>query len=395
MKKTVLFLALLMTFNQAYSQETRTVTQEEKDAVHLELIKESQSEKHDKQTNRMLVKVAKQIKESKEEMVIEVKRLDECDNCEGKTKEEIVVRNVGRKLGKASAWVTTVTSKPFMNASGFLTGLFEKKDKNQDIIALYKFFLNHSKEFDKIYLEASTPESMVEVMLAKMEEIVQKKSHIILKDFLVSLGITREIPADLSDFELTEEEIASIDMSKVTPDFINNHAEYQEVKPIIGEVTQEELTDIIMSGYFDKSIGFENYKAALPKIHEAAITIVAQIFGPKIVLGLVSASLAGIYAIPVIIADIGTGISTAICMQKPTQEKFEKDKDLASFCSYVVNRSAYQLMKSRAKGYVSGKSLRAKIERKIKERKERRAKRKAEKELAREQKEMMLQLPVH
>jgi hypothetical protein len=306
-----------------------------------------------------------------------------------------VVRNVGRKLGKASAWVTTVTSKPFMSASGFMTGLFEKKDKNQDIIALYKFFLNHSKEFDKIYLEASTPESMVEVMLAKMEEIVQKKSHIILKDFLVSLGITREIPADLSDFELTEEEIASIDMKKVTPDFINNHAEYQEVKPIIGEVTQEELTDIIMSGYFDKSIGFENYKAALPKIHEAAITIVAQIFGPKIVLGLVSSALAGIYAIPVIIADIGTGISTAICMQKPTQEKFEKDKDLASFCSYVVNRSAYQLMKSRAKGYVSGKSVRAKIELKLKERKERRAKRKAEKELAREQNEMMSQLPVH
>ena len=395
MKKTVLFIVMLLMMNQGYSQETKVVTQAEKDGVAQDLEKEADSGKHDNKTNIMLKKVAKSIKESTQEMVIEVKKLDECENCQGKAKEEIIVRNVGRKLGKASAWLTTITSRPFMNASGFLTGLFEKKEKNQDIIALYKFFLNHSKDFDKLYLDAGTPEEMVEVMLAKMEEIVQKKSHIILKDFLVSLGIKREIPEDLADFELTEEEIASIDMTKVTPDFINNHVEYQDVKPIIGEVTQAELTDIIMSGYFDKSIGFENYKAALPKIHEGAITIVGQIFGPKIVLGLISSSLAGIYAIPVVVADIGTGISTAICMQKTTQDKFEKDKDLSSFCSYVVNRSAYQLMKSRAKGYVSGKSIRAKVEKKIKERKDRRAARKAQKELEREQKEMMDSLPVH
>jgi hypothetical protein len=282
-----------------------------------------------------------------------------------------------------------------MSAAGFLTGVFEKKEKNQDIVALYQFFLNHAQEFDNLYLEAGSPEEMVEVIVAKMEEIVKKKSHIILKDYLVSLGIKKEIPDDLSDFELSEEEISSIDMDKVTPDFINNHAEYQEVKLIIGEVTQEELTDIIISGYFDKSIGFDNYKAALPKIHEGAITIVAQIFAPKIVLGLISSSLAGLYALPVLAADIGTGVSTAICMQQETKDKFAKDKDLSAFCSYVVNRSAYQLMKSRAKGYVSGKSLRAKIEKKIKERKERRAKRRADMELARAQKEMMSQLPVH
>lgn len=382
MKKTVLFLALFMAFGQAYSQEVRDITQAEKDAVAKDLENEANSDKHDRKTKDMLKKVAKSIKESSQKMVIEVKKLDECENCQDKKKEEIIVRNVGRKLGRASAWLTTVTSRPFMNASGFLTGLFEKKDKNQDIAALYKFFLNHSKEFDKLYLEAGTPEEMVEVMLAKIEEVVEKKSHIILKDFLVSLGITREIPADLSDFELTMEEISSIDMDKVTPDFINNHPEYQEVKLIIGEVTQDELNDIIMSGYFDKSIGFENYKAALPKIHEAAITIVGQIFGPKIVLGIISSSFAGLYAVPVIVADIGTGVSTAICLQQKTQDKFENDSDLKSFCSYVVNRSAYQLMKSRAKGFVAGKKTRAKIEKKIEDRKERRAKRKAEKELA-------------
>jgi hypothetical protein len=395
MKKTVLFLAMMLLMNQGYSQEVREVTQAEKDAVAQDLEKEADSGKHDNKTKIILKKVAKSFKESSEKIVIEVKKLDDCDSCENKTKGQVIVRNVGRKLGKASSWLTTTTSKPFMSAAGFLTGVFEKKEKNQDIVALYQFFLNHAQEFDSLYLEAGTPEEMVEVIVAKMEEIVKKKSHIILKDYLVSLGIKREIPDDLSDFELTEEEIASIDMDKVTPDFINNHAEYQEVKLIIGAVTQEELTDIIISGYFDKTIGFDNYKAALPKIHEGAITIVAQIFGPKIVLGLISSSLAGLYALPVLAADIGTGVSTAICMQQETKDKFAKDKDLSAFCSYVVNRSAYQLMKSRAKGYVSGKSLRAKIEKKIKERKERRAKRRADNQLAREQKEMMSQLPVH
>jgi hypothetical protein len=379
MKKAVLFFTMLLMLNQGYSQEEREVTQADKDKIALDLENEANSGKHDKKTKTLLKKVAKTIKESSQKMVIGVKALDDCENCENKTKEQIVVRNIGRKLGIASAWLTTVTSKPFMNAAGFFTGVFEKKEKNQDIVALYQFFINHSKEFDKLYLEAGTPEEMVEVMLSKMEEIVQKKSHTILKDFMVSLGITREIPEDLSDFELTEEEIASIDMTKVTPDYINNHPEYQEVKPIIGLVTQDELTDIIMSGYFDKSISIDNYKAALPKIHEGVITIVAQIFGPKIVLGLISSSLGGIYAIPVIAADIGTGISVAICMQNKTQEKFEKDKDLSAFCSYVVNRSAYQLMKSRAKGYVAGKKLRAKIEKKIQDRKERRTKRREEK----------------
>lgn len=379
MKKSVLFFAMLLVLNQGYSQDEREVTQADKDAVAQDLEKEAESGKYDKKTKTLIKKVAKTIKESSQKMVVGVKKLDDCESCENKTKEQIIFRNIGRQLGKGSAWLTTVTSKPFMNASGFLTGVFEKKDKNQDIVALYQFFINHSKDFDKLYLEAGTPEEMVEVMLSKIEEIVEKKSHVILKDFMVSLGITREIPEDLSDFELTEEEIAAIDMSKVTPDFINNHAEYQEVKSIIGVVTQEELTDIIMSGYFDKTIGFDNYKSALPKIHEGVITIVAQIFGPKIVLGLISTSLAGIYAIPVIAADIGTGISVAICLQQKTQDKFEDDKDLSAFCSYVVNRSAYQLMKSRAKGYVAGKKLRAKVEKKIQDRKERRAKRREEK----------------
>lgn len=393
-----MFFALLLTLSHGFAQtEVKEITQSDRDQIAQDLEKEADNGKHDKKTKRMLRKVADGIKKAAKDVSVEVKSLDDCVNCQSaqKSKGEVILTNLGRKLGRGSAWVTTTTTKPFLNAAGFLTGLFEKKDKNQDIIALYKFFLNHSKEFDKLYLEAGTPDEMVELMLAKMEEIVEQKSHVILKDYLKSLGITREIPEDLSDFELTKEEIASIDMSKVNPDFINNHPEYKEVRAIIGDVKQEELTDIITSGYFDKSIGFENYKAAMPKIHEGAGALVAKIFGPKIVLGVISKSLAGLYLAPTIIADLGTGLSTAICLQKETQGKFEADKDLRSFCSYVVNRTGYELMKSRAKGYVAGKNSRVKIEEKVKARKERRAKRRAEKQRERDIQESIEHLPVH
>lgn len=398
MKKSVLFFALMLTLSNGYSQtEVKEVTQTERDQIAQDLEHEAETGKHDNKTKRLLKKVAEGFKKTAKDVSVEVKSLDDCVNCEkgDKPKGEVILTNLGRKLGRASAWVSTTTSKPFMNAAGFLSGIFEKKDKNKDITELYRFFLNHQQDFDKLYLEAGTPQELVELMLAKMEEIVDKKTNLIMREYLVSLGIKREIPADLSDFELTDAEIASIDMKKVNPDFINNHPEYKELKGIIGDVKQEELNDIIISGYFDKSIGFENYKAALPKIHEGALTLVGQIMGPKIVLGVISKSLAGLYMTPTILADVGTGVSTAICLQKGTQAKFEADKDLRSFCSYVVNRSGYQLMKSRAKGYVAGKNSRVKIEEKIKARKERRAAKRAEKQRQKEIKESISHLPVH
>ena len=354
MKKALLLLGMIVMMNQGYAQETKEVLQSDKESVAQELEKEANSGNHDKKTEKLLLKVAKGFKESSAKMVIEVK-----------PKQQVIVRNLGRKLGKASAWVSTATSKPFMNASGFVTGVFEKKEKNQEIASLYKLFLNHSEEFDKLYLEAQTPEEMVELMLGQIGSIVVKKSNLILKEYLVSLGITRELPENLANFEITEQELAGIDMDKVTPDFINNHPEYKELRPVIGDVTKDELEDIIISGYFDKNISFDNYKAAMPKIHEGAATIVGQIFAPKIVLGVVSKTLAGLYALPVVLADIGAGVSTGICLQESTREKFTADKDLGEFCSYVVNRSAYELMKSRSKGYISGKNLRSKIEAKL------------------------------
>lgn len=386
---TSIFLVLFMVFGLRHvnAQDTIEVTQADKEVVAQQLEAEARSGNHDNKTKEFLNKIARVFKGSKDTNEIDVDgKKEDCVDCSKKVKAKSFFSKMGKKLGKGAAWVSTTTAKPFMTASAFIKGAVEKGDKNKELVALNQFFLNHEAEFDDLYLEAGTPEEMIELMIARMEEIMEKKAHIIMKDFLVHLGIKREIPADMKDFELTADEIAAIDDSKIDPDFINRHPEYKEVKGIIGEMTKQDIKDIVESGYFEQSISFEDYKSAAPSIPELVGTVVGQIFVPKIALGIVSKTLAGLYMAPVLAADIGTGVSTAICLKKETQEKFESDNELKQFCSYVVNRTGYQLMKGRAKGYVSGKNFHQKVAAKIRTIKEKRAEMKKRKQLEKEQK---------
>lgn len=392
MKITAMFFAVLLFWGlqDVKAQELVEITSADKEHVAEQLELEANSGKHDNKTKVFLKKVAKAFKGSKETSVVEVNQTDsDCVNCSGQKTKKFFTK-LGLAIGKGAAWLATATAKPFISAAGFVTGAVEKGEKNQDIVALYKFFLNHHKEFDKLYLEAGTPEEMIELMLVQMELIMENKTRIIMQDFLAHLGIEKELPEDMSDFELTSAEIARIDQSKINVDFINNHPEYKEVKPLIGEMTQEEVMDIITSGYFDKSISFENYKQALPKPHELVATLVTQIFVPQIALGVVSSTLAGLYVAPVVVAQIGTAASVAVCLQKEIQAKFENDNDLKMFCSYVTNRSAYQLLKSRAKGYVAGKNFHQKVAEKIQARKAKRAEKRKQKELERQEREKLV-----
>lgn len=368
MNMTALLFVFLLCWNLSniHAQEVVEVSQAEKEVVAEELQKEALSGKHSESTKEFLNKVSEAFKHSKTNHEIEVDpQKGDCAECSVKKKSKNFFRDLGRTLGKGAAWLTTTTAKPFMTASAFVKGAVEKSDKNKDLVALYQFFLNHQKEFDKLYLEAGTPEEMIELMLSKMEQIMEKKSHKLMRDFLLTLNLRREIPEDLTGFELTQDEIASIDPEKMNPDFINNHPEYKEIKPLVGLMTKEDLNDIVTSGYFNKAISFDNYKAAVPNVFELAGTIVGQIFAPKIALNIISSTLAGLYSTPVIAANVGTGISSAICLQKETQEKFNDDKDLKMFCSYVTNRSGYELLKSRAIGYVAGKNFHNKVSREI------------------------------
>lgn len=394
MKLTALFMAIALFWSlqnasaQEQAGETVEVTTIEKEIVAEELEKEAENPRHDSRTKKFLIKVAGLFKNAKDNVEVQVNELksDDCADCSKKEKRKNFFKRFVRKLGKGAAWISTTTAKPFMAAAGFVKGAVEKESTNQELVALYQFFLNHEEEFNDLYLEAGTPEEMIELMLLKVEEITERKSRIIMKDFLAQLGVNKEIPADLAEFELTPEEIASIDPEKMDVAYINNHPEYKELRPILGDITKEDLMDIVTSGYLDRAISFDNVKSAVPSIPEAVGTIVGQLFVPKMALGIVSNTLAGLYFTPVVAANIGTGVSAAICLKKETQDKFKNDDDLKSFCSYVVNRTGYELKKSRAKGYVAGKKFHSKIKDRIERMKQKRAEKKRQKEIEREKK---------
>ena len=389
MKMTALLFAIMLFFGVQHvkAQETIEVTQVEKEIVAQELEKAAESDQHDSKTKAYLKKIAEVFKGSKGSQEVELQEnKQDCENCNQEKKKSGLLKKIGMKLGKGAAWLTTTTAKPFMSAASFIKGAVEKESKNKELVALYQFFLNHEDEFNELYLEAGLPEEMIELMLLKVEEITERKSRIIIKDFLSQLGIKKEIPEDLKDFELSAEEIALIDPDKIDVSYINNHPEYKELRPILGDITKDDLMDIVMSGYLDRAISFDNYKGAIPSIPELVGTVVGQLFIPKMALGIVSNTLAGLYFTPVLAANIGTGVSAAICMQQKTRNQMKSDEELKSFCSYVVNRSAYELKKSRAKGYVAGKKFHSKVKEKIQRMKEKRAEKKRQKELERQKK---------
>ena len=96
------------------------------------------------------------------------------------------------------------------------------------------------------------------------------------------------------------------------------------------------------------------------QIHEGLIAFSAKIFIPKIVIGLVAKSVSSVVTVAGLAADIGTAASTLMCtVSKKGRAKLQAgDKGFINFCSYVVNKSAYILSRSRARGYVSGKNFR-------------------------------------
>lgn len=352
---------LLVGSYSALGNEVIAISDSDHEVMALELEKEAKFSKHDKHTKEYLKKIAKFFRNSKDKSSTSL----DGSNCNKDIKGIELLTKLGRSLGKSSAWLTTVTAKPFMNASAFVTGSLEKKTKNEDVLALYKFFLNHEAEFDTLHSQAATSEELIELMMAKMDEIIEKKSHIIMKDLLVSLGIKREIPSDMKEFELTDKEIASIDKSKLDVNFVNNHPEYADIRPLIGDMSKDDLMDLVSSGYFSKAIAFENYASTLPNPYEIGATLIAQTFVPRLALKVISSSAATLYTVPVLAAQAGSAISAGICAKEETKEKFSSDEDLKNFCSYVTNRSSYKLFKSRAKGYVAGKAFHEKVVNKL------------------------------
>lgn len=346
-----------------------------------DLDREQDSSRHNFQTKEMMRKVSEEVKSL---------ALDGADAAEANEapvdspqKKRSLLTRIGRGVGRGAVWLSVQTLKPFVKAGSFTTGLFEKQEKNQDIVALYNLLLKNSAQFDELYKEAGTPEEFVDLLILSFQQLMEKKSNIILRDTLIAMDLGVEIPQNIAEMNWSLVDMEKLDPSKIDPKLINDHPEFQDLKPIIGEFTSEKIADVFLNASFDPEISLANPKEALPKIHELAGGVVAQIIAPQIILGKISGSLASLYALPVLAADAGLGISIAVCLNKNTQAKFETDKDLRQFCSTATNWSSYQIMKSRASGYVSGKKFKVKLQEWNKKRKLKREERKRAREASR------------
>jgi hypothetical protein len=282
-----------------------------------------------------------------------------------------------RGIGYGATWVSINTARPFMSSAGFLTGLFQKPDKDKEAFYFLQFFLNHSQEFDNLYKEVGTFEEYAQAFQHKMEEIIILKAGLILNDAM------REITGDEMPIEVIYKSIGvepyasdeniktiiesidifDIDESKIHPSLINEHPEYQELRPLLGDVTMDDVLNLIMKQDFPVDVEpAAILGGSTPKLYEGLMAYMGKLILPKLIISKVSASAASWVTTIGVVADIGAVTSALVCsLHKKTKDAMESDAEVKEFCSYVVNQSAYKLVKARAKGFVAGKKFRKKL----------------------------------
>lgn len=314
---------------------------------------------------------------SKREILLSVaKNLNDGDKENSKKKKKLSLKKVGMAIGKGSTFVGVQTARPFIAMAGFFTGLFQKKDKDKEAYYFLKFLLNHEKEFRNIYKEASDIYDYADKMQEKVEEILAVKSANILHDALVTLGQpvekcsvlkTMGVEPYASDKEVLglEEvlDISKINAEDIKPELINEHKEYQELRMLLGDFDQEKIEDLILSGSFDLDFDEEKIlEGARIKGYEGGVGLGSQVILPATILGSISSVAGGVIGGVTIAADLGLAVSASMCLfHKKTRDQIGVDRDITEFCSYVINKSAFVISRSRARGFVAGKNFREKI----------------------------------
>ena len=215
-----------------------------------------------------------------------------------------------------------------------------------------KIFLNHEDKFSDIWTTFDPrldADELVKIQLAfedRVNLIIQEKQDVISKDIMANLDTLLD-----ADQDVMKQNIAN---------FVNQHEAYQELIPVLGELTADRVDDLENIDLIDDP---------MQVLSAARITTVEGIAGyamktvlPKLVLGIVAKSLGGAVLAVGLVADAGMITSALMCtVSKKTIAKIDNgDEELAQFCQYVVNKSAYVISRSRMKGYVSGKKLRRK-----------------------------------
>lgn len=352
---TIKTQALILTFLigifsvNAFAQEVEvelsnggktTITSEQLSEISENL--EVESEKHEGKFKRTLRKISLGFKKKAQKL-----------KKKKKSKRKVTLRRVLLGAGKGATFVSVQTARPFVNIAGFLKGFFERPGKNSLEVEYMKIFLNHESKFSDIWTTFNprmNPEELVKIQVAfeqRVELIIQEKQEIITKDIM----------ANLESFADPDESIMKENIAK----FVNQHIAYQELLPVLGEISAESVDNF-------EEINLVNDPMQI--LGAARITAVEGIAGfamktilPKMVVGLISKSIGSAVLAVGLIADAGMITSALMCtMNKKTMAKIDAgDDELRNFCQYVVNKSAYTISKSRMKGYVSGKKLRRKF----------------------------------
>ncbi|MCT4642002.1 MAG: hypothetical protein N4A33_06850 [Bacteriovoracaceae bacterium] len=289
------------------------------------------------------------------------------------------------KLGKGLTGTSVFLAKPFLGTVGFFKGVFQKEDKNKDAYHVMKFILNNDSRLKLLYKNSGTFKNYLMKFEQEVSQIFIDKTVLVIQDAIHSLfqlDIERDIvlktiglsapKGTLTINEVLGDKIYNIDQSELKASLINEHPQFQDIKPIVGKIYDEDIIDLIVKPTLEIDVDYESvFERSVIKLHEGIIAFGGQLFLPKLALSIISKSLGSFTFAVTIISDLAASISATVCLKskKVAYMMENKNEDYVNFCSYVVNRSAYQLSKSRAKGYVKGKNLRFKIKKMFKPKK--------------------------
>jgi hypothetical protein len=396
----VLMLAMMMVSGFALAQSEGTFTQADLDKVSAEM--ERSLEGKPKKERKFLKKLSKMIK---------------------KVGSSKVVKKTGRGLGKATTFIAVETARPFVSAASFFKGTFQKLDSNDAKVKseVFSFYLDNEKDLNELYKNPEIYSKLVEkgdsesigadyklLIETMMKDKALNSIKGMLRDikfnpsaangddeikYLLDASSLEELAEMLENLDLQNPMIyADLEMDKVNNETLHKNmrcnklgalTKYVDIAPLEGIVIRSILTgdnvnpDDLMSmidlSFIDDIKEFINSfidsddgkvwknKKIISEVAENVVALTAQFAVPAMALGAISSGLAGPYVAVTAVSVAGAAISTAVCTSKKNKSKIQEDAEFRNFCSYIIFRSSQKLIKSKAKGYLSGQKFRTNV----------------------------------
>src|SRR5690606_6977973 len=114
---------------------------------------------------------------------------------------------------------------------------------------------------------------------------------------------------------------------------INDHPEYQELKPLLGEFDQSDMEDFLLDGTVETDLNVDAIlSGSRIKLGEAIGAFAGGLFIPRAVLGVVSKSLGSFVGTTTLIADLGFAASASMCLaHEKTKNSVGVDPEVTEF----------------------------------------------------------------